>query len=95
LASAPVETLQLLSLEWASFARFMMASGVFLTLKEESEAGRSGTFTTRALNGIVALCTLTIAIPPLVLRTNDVLPMRRLIAITAVCGYNAVKGKKA
>jgi len=37
----------------------MMASGVFLTLKEESEAGRSGTFTTRALNGIVALCTLT------------------------------------
>jgi len=94
LTSASVEQLRFIGLEWASFARLLTASGVFLTLKEEAEIGRMGSFMTRSLNGIVALCALAIAIPPLVLNTGDVLPMRRLTAIIAVCGYNSMMRRK-
>jgi len=94
LASASVEQLQLIGLEWASFARLITASGVFLTLKEEAAVGRMGSFMTRSLNGIVALCALAIAIPPLVLKTGDVLPLRRLLAVITICGYNAMMRRR-
>ena len=51
-----VEEMRRIGLQWAALARFLLAGGISLTLKEATERGKLGTGLARALNWLVFMC---------------------------------------